>query len=128
VRCNDCMKRLSALLLVGLALGGAAPSDSATAASLRSFRVTVYFLIDGQIRPIRRRDGGPVCDRHWNIGLARDSRKVSCGNRVVGRTPIFFMTGTARLIVARDALLPSTGTRNEGTSSLTPATRERLCS
>jgi hypothetical protein len=53
VRCNDCMKRLSALLLIGLALGGAAPSDSAaTAASVRSFRVTVYFLIDGQSAPL----------------------------------------------------------------------------
>jgi len=46
------MKRLSALLLVGLALGGAAPSDSATATSVRSFRVTVYFLINGQSAPL----------------------------------------------------------------------------
>jgi len=47
------MKRLPALLLVGLALGGAAaPSDSATTASARSFRVTVYFLIDGQSAPL----------------------------------------------------------------------------
>jgi Sporulation and spore germination len=42
-----------ALLLVGLVLGGAAaPSQSAPSASVRSFRVTVYFLIDGQSAPL----------------------------------------------------------------------------
>jgi len=47
------MKRLSALLLVGLALGGAAAaSHSATSASAQSFRITVYFLTDGQSAPL----------------------------------------------------------------------------
>jgi len=53
VRCNGCMKRLPALLLVCLALGWAAAAcHSATVASARSFRVSVYFLIDGQSAPL----------------------------------------------------------------------------
>jgi spore germination protein GerM len=47
------MKRLPTLLLVGFALGGAAASShSATSASAQRFRVTVYFLSDGQSAPL----------------------------------------------------------------------------
>jgi spore germination protein GerM len=47
------MKRVPALLLVGLALGGAGTSSrSATSASEQRFRITVYFLTDGQTAPL----------------------------------------------------------------------------
>jgi spore germination protein GerM len=47
------MKRLPALLLLGLALGGAsASSHSAASAAGQRFRITVYFLVDGQTAPL----------------------------------------------------------------------------
>jgi spore germination protein GerM len=46
------MRRLSALFLLGLAIGGAGASHSATNRSTQSFRVTVYFLADGQTAPL----------------------------------------------------------------------------
>jgi spore germination protein GerM len=49
------MRRLSALLLVGLAIGGADASHSATNASTQRFRVTVYFLTDAQTAPLGER-------------------------------------------------------------------------
>ena len=53
VRCNFGMKRLLALLLLGLTLGGAsASSRSAASPSGQRFRVTVYFLTDGQSAPL----------------------------------------------------------------------------
>ena len=53
LRDNCGMKRLPALLLVGLALSGAAaPSHSAGSVSAQRFRITVYFLTDGQSAPL----------------------------------------------------------------------------
>jgi spore germination protein GerM len=63
------MKRLPALLLVALALGGAAaPSHSATSVSAQRFRITVYFLTDEQSAPLGVRR---TAVRHGFAALAR---------------------------------------------------------
>jgi spore germination protein GerM len=60
------MRRLSALLLIGLAIGGANASRSATHTSGQRFRVSLYFLTDGQTaalavrRTVVRRDFAPL--------------------------------------------------------------------
>ncbi len=88
------MKRLSALLLVGLALGGAAAaSHSATSASAQSFRITVYFLTDGQSAP---------------LGVRRTVVRR-------GFTPL------ARLAVQQLLAWPSARERSEGLTSAIPA-------
>jgi spore germination protein GerM len=62
------MKRLSALLLLGLAVGTTSASNSATGASSRGLRVTVYFLADGQTAPLGVRR---TVIRHGSASLAR---------------------------------------------------------
>jgi spore germination protein GerM len=62
------MRRLSALLLISLAIGGAGASHSATNASTQRFRVSLYFLTDGQTAALAVRR---TVVRHGSVPLAR---------------------------------------------------------
>jgi hypothetical protein len=51
IGCTGYMRRLPVLLVLGLALAGSVP-DSATSTTAGRFRVTLYFLVDGQSAPL----------------------------------------------------------------------------
>jgi spore germination protein GerM len=86
------MRRLSALLLLGLLVGGAGVSHSATKASSQRFRVTVYFLADGQTAP---------------LGVRRTVMRR-------GSTPL------ARLALQQLLMGPKAGERHQGLTTAVP--------
>lgn len=82
------MSRWLVLLLLGLAVGGAGASHSATNASMQPFRVSLYFLTDGQTaalavrRMVVRRGFAPLA----RIALQQLLAGPSAGERRQGLT------------------------------------------